>query len=139
MPPVLIYHGVRQHTVSVDKQTNVRLVPGKNVVEAKDLEKLTDKKLGSPGFKGLLEDGEVEVLDDSVMNPDSGDLDITKMSAKEAKALISTEPNLDALTNYLTAEEAGENRPSVVKAINEAISGIKAAEEAGKGGSGDNE
>jgi len=135
--PVLIYNGARQHTVSVDRKTNVRLIPGKNIVEAKTLEKLMDKKAGSPGFKGLVDDGEVEVLDDTVMNPDSGDLDITKMSAKEAKALVDAEPNLDALNNYLKAEEAGESRPSVVKAINEAISGIKAADESG--GSTDNE
>ncbi|MDY6980934.1 MAG: hypothetical protein SV201_13730 [Pseudomonadota bacterium] len=135
--PVLIYNGARQHTVSVDRKTNVRLIPGKNIVEAKALEKLMDKKAGSPGFKGLVDDGEVEVLDDTVMNPDSGDLDITKMSAKEAKALVDAEPNLDALGNYLKAEEAGDNRPSVVKAINEAISGIKAADESG--GSNDNE
>lgn len=138
MPPVLIYNGARQHTVSVDRKTNVRLIPGKNVVEASVMDKLMDKKTGSPGFKGLVEEGEVEVLDDSVMNPDSGDIDITKMGAKEAKALVGAEPNLDALNNYLSAEEAGENRPSVVKAINEAISGIKAADEQ-SGGSNDNE
>lgn len=136
--PVLIYNGARQHTVSVDRKTNVRLIPGKNVVEAAALEKLMDKKSGSPGFKGLIDDGEVEVLGDSVMNPDSGDLDITKMSAKEAKALVGAEPNLDALNGYLSTEEAGENRPSVVKAINEAISAIKAADEQA-GGSTDNE
>lgn len=135
--PVLIYNGARQHTVSVDRKTNVRLIPGKNIVEAATLEKLMDKKSGSPGFKGLVDDGEVEVLDDKVMNPDSGDLDITKMSAKEAKALVDAEPNLDALNNYLKAEEAGESRPSVIKAINEAISGIKAADESG--GPNDNE
>lgn len=138
MPPVLIYNGARQHTVSVDRKTNVRLIPGKNVVEAAILDKLMDKKAGSPGFKGLVDDGEIEILDDSVVNPDSGDLDITKMSAKEAKALIDAEPNMDTLNNYLSAEEAGENRPSVVKAINEAISGIKAADEQ-TGGSNDNE
>lgn len=137
MPPVLIYNGARQHTVSVDRKTNVRLIPGKNVVEAAVMDKLTDKKTGSPGFKGLVEDGEVEILGDSVMNPDSGDIEITKMSAKEAKALVGAEPNLDALSDYLSAEEAGENRPSVVKAITEAMDAIKAADESG--GSNDNE
>lgn len=131
MPPVLIYNGARMHTVSADKNTNVRLVPGKNIVEAADFEKLTHKKTGSESFKDMVESGEVEILGDEVVNPDSKEVDITKMQAKDAKVLVESEPSIDVLNGYLEAETAGDNRPSVVKAINAAIETIEQADQGG--------
>jgi len=108
MSKIVNYDGFNSHTVSAGKDALVRLVPGANTIDDAVFDKLMDKKKGSEGFRYLIEEGSISILDDDAVG-DSGVV-ISKAKVGEAKSIIDAEIDLEVLAGYLE-EETTSNKP----------------------------
>lgn len=125
--PVIVFNGLNMHTLSVDKKTNIRLVPGRNDVAAEHLAILQDKKKGSAGFKHLLDNNEITILDDDAVDTnESGDqiVVLANMKGGDIKAIVEAEADLDVLKDYLAEETSGKNRAGTLKVIQAQIDSL---------------
>lgn len=130
---VIVFNEAREHTLSAGPGVSLRLIPGKNTCLLSEVEKVAE---GNKSFQNMMDEGVIEVLDDVAIKTDAAgniEVDITKVSVKEAKSIIEAEADLDVLAKYMNQEtEAGdtEGRPGVVKAIDAQIEELVKAEEA---------
>ena len=144
---VIIFNGACQHSFSAQKDCLVTLNAGKNVVSVSKLNRLLGKtgddsvdKMKSQSFIDMIEDGTIEIVDDSAVevaetktddndnsgtkNPNDDDIkiNIVELGAKEAISVINAEVDVDTVQGYLDAENASaEPRKTVVKACDDAI------------------
>lgn len=128
---VIVFNGVREHTLTADRATSMRLVPGKNIVSIDTMKKV---RKGNEQFKSLEEEGELKVLPfDAVdTDPETGKtgVEVSKLSVAEVKQLIDGEIDIDVLQGYLDEEmksNAPEGRPTAVKAIKDQMQALEDA------------
>lgn len=147
---VVIFNGATQHSFSAKADCLVTLNAGKNVVSIEKLNRLMgttgDEELDeckSDSFLEMKDDGIISIIDDAAVvvaetsekenktatkkpSDDKIKIDIVKLGATEAKEVISSEIDADVIQGYLDAENAGESRPSVIKACDKAIEALLA-------------
>jgi len=129
--PILVYNGAREQTFSmyIEKNggrtaKNIRLVPGQNPITQADYDCLCETSDGFKYFKD--ETNDIRVIEDNksivVKEDDNGDsvtgIDITELSAADAKQVIGETFNNAVLDQFVEQETKGGNgRPSVMKAF----------------------
>ena len=150
---VVMFNGARQHSFSAKKDCLVTLNAGSNVVSVEKLNRLMGETgddeldaMASESFVDMVAAGKIEILDeDAVVSAESGtkdkktgivtgktgdkiEIDITKLGAKEAIALIEGEAIAEKVQAYLDAENSqGEDaRKTVVKAAETALDALTA-------------
>lgn len=142
------YKGANQESVSAGPRDLVRLNPGVNTVDkatweriiaAAETERKSNKSKSKGGILFLMENdlvAEVPAMGAvaSDEEPGGGLVDVTKMNVKEGIEVVNGEADLGNLNTFLAAEKGGQNRATLVKAIEDQIEKLnKAAEEAASG------
>lgn len=121
---VISNNSARQHTFTGKKGDNpIVLIPGHNVVDAADFEKV---RKGNDAIAHLEEIGEIEILSDAGVTA-TGEINISSLSVKKAVEVINSTPDVDTLNKYMDQENDGgakEGRKGVVAAINSQIEAL---------------
>lgn len=129
----IVFNEAREHTLTAGPKDILRLIPGKNIVSMAVVDKVSK---GNKEYQTMIDNGMLEVLPSEAVRTDpetgNGAVDITQLSGKEVKDLVSSEVSLDTLQEYLATEEQHGNRENVKGVIQKQIDVIQAAEAAEK-------
>lgn len=132
--PVILFKGLNLHTLPIDKNNNLRLVPGKNNISKEHLKLIQDDKKGSAGFKHLMDNDEIKILDENAVDTNaSGDevIVLANMTAGAIKTVIEAEGDIEILNAYLAEENTAKKpRAVVTKMIQAQIDSLNEAAEA---------
>ncbi len=134
------YKGANQESVSAGPTDLVRLNPGVNKVDADKWARIIaaakkEKVKSKGGILYLIDNDLVAVVPaagtggDDVETDENGLADITKLNVKDGIEVVNAVADIASLNVYLAAEKGGQNRATLVKAIETQIDALTLAAE----------